>query len=78
MLVPVPVVFTPSGDLVSVQVPFLGKLLSRTLPVASAHVGCMMLFTFGGLGGAGGAKSLDSIVKGKIKIRKVSNDLNIG
>jgi hypothetical protein len=78
MLVPEPVVVTPSGDLASVHVPFLGKSLNTTLPVARAQPGCVMLFTFGALGGAGGAKSFDFRVRGKIKISKASNDLFIG
>ena len=38
-LVPVPVVVTPPGDLVNVQVPAEGKPPNTTLPVASAQVG---------------------------------------
>jgi hypothetical protein len=39
VLVPVPLVVTPPGDLVKVQVPFAGKPFKTTLPVASAQVG---------------------------------------
>lgn len=39
VLVPVPVVTTPSGDLVRVHVPAAGRLLSTTLPVVTVHVG---------------------------------------
>lgn len=50
VLVPVPVVVTAPGVLVSVQVPDDGKLLSTTLPVATLHVGCAMLPTVEAVG----------------------------
>ena len=43
VLVPVPVVTVPPGVLVSVQVPDGGKSLKTTLPVATAHVGCVIV-----------------------------------
>jgi len=39
VLVPVPVVITPSGLLVSVQVPVEGRPLRITLPVGTVHEG---------------------------------------
>ena len=39
VLVPVPVVVVPAGDLVKVQVPDAGKPFNTTLPVAIAQVG---------------------------------------
>jgi hypothetical protein len=39
VLVPVPVVVVPPGDLVKVQVPEAGKPFNATLPVAIAQVG---------------------------------------
>jgi uncharacterized membrane protein len=46
-LVPVPVVITPSGVLVTVQVPDDGKPLNTTLPVATLQVGWVMIPTVG-------------------------------
>lgn len=43
MLVPVPVVVVPPGDLVNVQVPEAGKPESTTLPVATEQVGCVIV-----------------------------------
>lgn len=37
----------PPGVLVRVQVPVAGKALSITLPVADAHVGCVIAPTVG-------------------------------
>jgi len=54
-LVPVPLVATPPGVLVSVQVPVDGKLLKTTLPVDSAHVGCIMPPATGAEGEPGAA-----------------------
>ena len=48
VLVPVPVEVVPPGVLVKVQVPVAGKPFKTTLPVATAHVGCVMLPTVGG------------------------------
>ena len=52
VLVPVPVVVTAPGDLVKVQLPD-GNPLNTTLPVAVAHVGCVIVPTVGALGVAG-------------------------
>ena len=52
VLVPVPVVVTAHGDLVKVQLPD-GNPLNTTLPVAVAHVGCVIVPTVGALGVAG-------------------------
>jgi len=43
VLVPVPVVVTPPGVRVSVQVPTGGNPFKITLPVATVHVGCVIL-----------------------------------
>jgi hypothetical protein len=51
--VPVPVVVTDPGVLVNVQVPLDGKPLNTTLPVAVAHVGCVMVPTVGAVGAVG-------------------------
>ena len=40
---PVPVCVAPPGDAVSVHVPVAGKPLNATLPVAVAHVGCVIV-----------------------------------
>ena len=53
LLVPVPVVVTPPGVLVNVQVPDDGNPLNTTLPVETLHVGCVMVPTVGGVGVAG-------------------------
>jgi hypothetical protein len=50
VLVPVPVVVTPSGLRVKVHVPVLGKPLRKTLPVATVQVGCVSMPTEGVLG----------------------------
>ena len=47
VFVPVPVVVTPPGVLVNVQVPDEGKPLKTTLPVATAHVGWVIVPTMG-------------------------------
>ena len=39
VLIPVPVVVIPPGDLVKVQVPEAGRPLKTTLPAARAQVG---------------------------------------
>ena len=49
VLVPAPVVVLPPGVLVNIQVPE-GKLFNSTLPVANAHVGCIMFPTEGAMG----------------------------
>ncbi len=48
--VPVPVVISPPGFRVRVQVPVAGKPFSTTLPVATVHVGCDIVPTAGGAG----------------------------
>jgi hypothetical protein len=53
VLVPVPVVVDPPGLRVSVHVPVAGKPLNTTLPVAKAHVGCVIIPTVGAVGVAG-------------------------
>jgi hypothetical protein len=55
VVVPVPVVVTPPGILVNVQLPDDGKPLNVTLPVANTHVGCVIVPTTGALGVAGWA-----------------------
>ena len=50
---PVPLVFMPPGFLVTIQVPFSGKPLNRTLPVAVVQVGWVMAPTKGAAGVAG-------------------------
>jgi hypothetical protein len=53
VLVPEPVVVVPPGVLVSVHVPEAGKPLNTTLPVGTAHVGCVIVPTVGAAGVAG-------------------------
>ena len=43
VLVPVPAVVVPPGDLVKVQVPVAGKPFKTTLPVSSFNGGCVMV-----------------------------------
>jgi hypothetical protein len=50
VLEPVPVVVTPSGLRVKVQVPVLGKPVNTILPVATVQVGCVSVPTEGALG----------------------------
>ena len=50
VVVPVPVIVTPPGVLVNVQVPDDGKLFNTTLPVATEHVGCVMVPAIGAVG----------------------------
>ena len=50
VLVPVPVVVVPPGVLVRVHVPVEGKPLNGTLPVAKAHVGCVIVPIVGAVG----------------------------
>jgi hypothetical protein len=50
VLIPVPVVVTPSGLRVKVHVPVLGKPFNATLPVRTVHVGCVIVPTKGVLG----------------------------
>lgn len=52
-LVPVPVVIITPGVLVKVQVPDAGKPFNTTLPVASAHVGWVIVPTVGAVGVTG-------------------------
>ena len=53
VLVPVPVVVAPPGVRVNVHVPTEGKPLNTTLPVATAHVGWVIVPTKGADGVAG-------------------------
>ena len=53
VLVPVPVEVTPPGVLVKVQVPVAGNPFKITLPVATAHVGCVMVPAVGAEGAGG-------------------------
>jgi len=53
VLVPVPVVVVPPGVIVNVHVPVEGKPFKTTLPVANAHVGCVIIPTVGAVGGIG-------------------------
>ena len=53
MVVPVPVVVTPPGLLVSVQDPVAGNPFKITLPVAVVQVGWVMVPTTGANGVAG-------------------------
>ena len=55
VLIPVPVVVTFPGVLVSVQVPVAGKPFKTTLPVAKPHVGCVIVPTAGAEGALGTA-----------------------
>ena len=55
MEVPVPVLVTPPGVLVTVHVPDDGNPVSTTLPVDVAHVGCVMVPVTGGVGVEGWA-----------------------
>ena len=43
----------PPGDLVNVQVPEDGKPFNTTLPVATLHVGCVMVPSVGAVGVTG-------------------------
>ena len=53
VLVPEPVEVVPLGVLVKVQVPVAGNPFKTTLPVATAHVGCVMIPTVGAEGDDG-------------------------
>ena len=53
VVVPVPVVVAPPGDLVTVQVPVAGKPLSTTLPVDTVQVGWVIVPAAGAVGVAG-------------------------
>jgi hypothetical protein len=53
VLVPVPVVVTPPGVLVNVQLPDDGKLFRTTLPVATEQVGWVIVPDTGAVGVAG-------------------------
>ena len=55
VLEPVPVAVAPPGFLIKVHVPVGGKLFSTTLPVGTAHVGCVLVPTAGADGEAGAA-----------------------
>ena len=53
VLVPVPVLVIPPGDLVKVHVPDDGNPLNTTLPVAILHVGCVIVPAVGAVGVTG-------------------------
>ena len=53
--VPVPVVVVAPGVLVNVHVPVAGSPFNTTLPVAVAHVGCVIVPTVGAVGVPGAA-----------------------
>ena len=53
LLVPVPVVIIPPGLLVNVQFPDEGKPFKTTLPVATSHVGCVIVPIVGAPCGSG-------------------------
>jgi hypothetical protein len=53
VLVPVPFVVAPPGDLVRVHVPDGGRPLRSTLPVDTVQVGCVIVPTTGAVGVAG-------------------------
>ena len=53
VLVPVPVMVTAPGVLVKVQVPDAGNPFKTTAPVATAHVGCVIVPAAGAAGVAG-------------------------
>ena len=55
VLVPVPVLVIPPGDLVNVHVPDEGSPFNTTLPVATAHVGWVIVPTVGAVGVTGWA-----------------------
>ena len=48
-------VVVPPGDLVKVHVPEAGNPFNTTLPVAIAHVGCVIVPTVGAVGDKGWA-----------------------
>ena len=52
-MVPLPVIVVEPMDSVTVHVPAAGKPLRATLPVATAHVGCVMAPTVGADGVTG-------------------------
>ena len=53
VVVPAPVVVIPPGVLVNVHAPDDGKLFNTALPVATEHVGCVMVPTLGAGGVVG-------------------------
>jgi hypothetical protein len=50
VLIPVPFVVTPPGNLVTVQVPLDGNPFRTTLPVDNPHVGCTTVPIWGSEG----------------------------
>jgi hypothetical protein len=71
VLVPVPVVVTPPGFRVSVQVPDEGNPEITTLPVAIAQVGCVMV---PGIGTAGIGCSLITTFTEDAEVQPVALD----
>jgi hypothetical protein len=53
VLTPVPVIVVPPGVLVNVQIPVAGKPFKIALPVATVHVGCVIIPTVGAVGVVG-------------------------
>ena len=53
LVTPVPAVVIAPGILFKVQVPVAGKPLNITLPVATVHVGCVIVPTVGAVGVTG-------------------------
>ena len=53
VLVPVPVVVAPPGLVVTVHVPVAGKPFNITVPVATVHVGCVIVPATGAVGVTG-------------------------
>ena len=60
---PVPVVVNPLGVVVTVQVPDAGNPDKPTLPVAKAHVGCVIAPTIGAVGVSGCAIIAAAVVE---------------
>ena len=55
VVIPFPVVVDPPGFLVRVHVPIVGKPLNTTLPVATLHVGWVIVPMIGADGAPGAA-----------------------
>ena len=72
VLVPEPVEVVPPGDLVKVQVPVVGNPFKTTLPVATAHVGCVMLPNVGAEGAVGCASITTSADASEVRHPKGS------
>ena len=66
MVVPVPVLLTPLGFLVIVQVPDAGNPLRATLPVEVMHVGLVIIPITGAVGVAGCALIVIAADEGEV------------